>query len=68
MVKMFSNLIKVFHDGIIITENDNVLYTNKVIKKILKTDKINNDIYESPLNRDINENSQCNNENEKIIN
>lgn len=38
---MFSNLMKVFHDGILITENDNILYQNKVIQDILEVNRIN---------------------------
>jgi hypothetical protein len=47
MVKMFSNLIKVFHDGIIITEEQDILYKNKVINKILETDSIKSDSVDS---------------------
>jgi hypothetical protein len=47
MVKMFSNLIKVFHDGIIITEEQDILYKNKVINKILETDSLKSDSVDS---------------------
>jgi hypothetical protein len=32
---MFHNLMKVFHDGIIITEMENIVYKNKQIEKTL---------------------------------
>jgi hypothetical protein len=31
LLKMFGNLVKVFHDGIIIIENDNIVFKNKQI-------------------------------------
>ena len=37
---MFYNVMKVFHDGIIIKDKDKIIYHNKRIEKTLK---INND-------------------------
>lgn len=37
---MISLLLKSFHDGIIISDNDSIIYENKEMLKILKLEKI----------------------------
>lgn len=36
---MFNLLMRVFHDGIIILDNNNIVYSNKQIFKILALDE-----------------------------
>jgi hypothetical protein len=36
MLNLFNNLVKAFHDGIIITEMDNIVYKNKQIQSLLE--------------------------------
>lgn len=36
---MFNNLLKVFHDGIIIMEEEQILYSNKKIIRIFNLEK-----------------------------
>lgn len=34
MIKLFSNFIRTYHDGIIITDDDKILYNNSAVERI----------------------------------
>ena len=39
LLKLFHNLIRVYHDGILITQKEEIVYNNKAIKEIFNFSK-----------------------------
>ena len=48
MLKLFHNLIKVYHDGIVITKNDQIVFYNKEVNNIFNIPQ-DNTTYEDNL-------------------
>lgn len=49
MLKLFHNLIKVYHDGIIITKNDQIVFYNKEVNNIFNIPQDSSSSHETNL-------------------
>ncbi len=57
---MFKNLIKVNHDGILITQNDQIIFFNQQINKIFDIPNIENQLIEEVKKKQLQKNLEQN--------